>query len=122
MSNFGNLENVEKEKWPKITIVITNEVTAPLNLEPNSFSNLYLDTVTVQFVGSPKLIASNAFEGSRIDKLEIKKSSGFAGFEQLPFGSRPTQVNSLIVDMCPGFTLTGSSIPRFDGLTSLTIR
>ncbi len=122
MFPIGNLQDIDKSQWPKLNIIITNEVTMPLYLESNSFANLKIERMSLQFIGIPQVLKSNSLEGSQVNVLEIKKSSGFTGFEPLPFGSRVTQVNTLIIDTCPNFNLTSQSIPLFDGLTSLTIK
>ena len=122
MFPIGNLQTIDKSQWPKLNIIITNEVTMPLFLDSNSFANLKIEKMSIQFIGIPQILKSNSLEGSQVNVLEIKKSSGFTGFEPLPFGSRITQVNTLIIETCPSFNFTSQSIPLFDGLTSLTIK
>lgn len=64
---------------------------------------------------------SSAFDRSSINKLEIKNSNAFSGFNNLNTGEK-VSVQSLVIDQCRNFLFDNGTIPAFDNLKYLAIK
>ena len=120
-NDFGNLENVKRENWPKLYLSITNAELEPLILSSNSFGNLNVEYMSLKYIGQPNFLNANFINGSKIKKLEIKSSSTFFGFAELSPQTN-IQISNIYIEECVNFAFTNKTLPAFTSLTNLTIR
>lgn len=121
-SPFGNLDPINRNFWPKLSIeIFDNDLNNIISFEKGSFATMAIDSFSVKYAGPAANILSNAFDGSSINRLEIKNSPRFIGFTPLDPNSTIT-VTNLIIDTCPSFGLNDYTLPNFAQLNYLTIK
>lgn len=120
--SLGNLADLDQSVWPKIRVeIIDNDLVNMLNLEPASFHNMTIESLSVKYAGPATYIQPNAFQSSTVNRFEIKNSARFVGFGPLTTGLNVT-VRNLIIDDCANFVLDNTTLPAFDQLNYLTVK
>ena len=119
--NFGNLELINRDRWPKLYITISNTELSPLILSSNSFDNLNIEHFSLKYAGQTNYLSTSFLNASKLKTLEIKNTNAFAGFAESS-KSLNIQVSNLIIDDCINLQLTNKTMPAFISLVSLTIK
>lgn len=82
---------------------------------------MIINSMSIKYAGPATYFLANAFDGSHLNRLEIKNSPSFMGFIPLEDGSDITVVN-LIIDNCPSLLINNNTLPSFNQLNYLTIK
>ena len=146
-SSFGNLAQVDFEKWPKVFIsLFIDELMQelPLQLKPYSISKMRIEKLTIQdtshkalslmktklssksseFYHTKFTIFDSVFSDSRIKTLEIIQSNGFMGFRKSKLFDVKVMLENLIINQCKHFSIdqiAGTVLSSFSELHSLRI-